>query len=118
MKSRLIARLLVLAVALLASIASCTSILGVDTDYQANPCAAGDLEPQQCCVGECLVFVEACVNGLPVECIPGKAKEAETCKDGIDNTCNGSIDEGCECMQDEVQPCYRGSPAQLAHGAC
>lgn len=66
-----------------------------------------------CGVGECMVTVENCVNGVVQKCIP-KQGSPEIC-DGKDNDCNGLVDDGLgsttcgvgEC-QTTVENCIGG----------
>jgi Putative metal-binding motif len=109
-------------VLVIAALISCTGILGVDTSYEPNPCSDAGLPAQSCGEGACKVLVEACQNGLPVECVPGAVDAEETC-DGIDNNCDGIVDEGCECKEGDPahpleQVCFSGSPANRGVGAC
>jgi hypothetical protein len=62
---------------------------GVDNDCNGQ---VDDMLGQSSCgVGACMVMVDNCVNGQPVDCVPGMPS-AEVC-DGIDNDCNGETDE-------------------------
>ncbi|MDC3984826.1 MopE-related protein [Polyangium jinanense] len=99
------------------TILSCTTILGIDTESDENPCSAGDLPPLECGVGACRTIRPACVNGLPMTCPPVDSQADEIC-DGIDNNCDGLIDEGCPCMEGAVQSCYSGAPLTRNVGIC
>ena len=115
---------LVFAVIAFGASASCTKILGIDTDYGPNSCEeddAGDSAQTLCGLGACQLLQPVCTNGLPVPCNGGDTALMvdEICNDGIDNNCNGAIDEGCNCGKDgTTQPCYPASQVTRSVGLC
>ncbi len=100
------------------ALASCTAILGVNTDYSENLCNADKAQdPIVCGKGGCLQIVAFCGDdGLPQSCPEGKPFD-ETCN-GIDDNCDGVVDEGCPCKEDATQDCYRGSTSTRKNGIC
>ena len=102
----------------LGALASCTAILGVDTDYAENPCNSDTAQaPIVCGKGGCLQIVAFCgENGLPQSCPEGKPFD-EQCN-GIDDNCDGVVDEGCPCAEGAKQDCYRGSTSTRKNGVC
>lgn len=98
---------------------SCTTILGVDTDYGDNPCNGGaPLPPLQCGIGACHVLISACdERGLPNDCGPQTGMGDET-PNGLDDNCDGVVDEGTACQEGETQECYGGSALTRGVGLC
>lgn len=104
---------------LLFGVLSCTSVLGIDTDYSDNPCNSGErLPPLQCGVGACHVLIPACdEKGLPNSCGPQVGMNDET-PNGLDDNCDGVVDEGVACQTGQKQECYGGSPLTRGIGLC
>ena len=103
---------------------SCTTVLGIDTDYGPNECIAGvddagvKLKPLNCGMGACLKILPHCdENGLPTACPDAGTPAEETCN-GVDDNCDGVVDEGCPCMDGQTQPCYRGAVGTRNTGLC
>ena len=71
-----------------------------------------------CGVGICEVMTSECIDGAPVECVPGDPNPAgETC-DGTDDDCDGEIDEDCDCVDGTTQDCYSSDPLRIGVGTC
>jgi len=49
-----------------------------------------------CGAGECRRTVDACVGGLPQQCVPGQAV-LEVCGNGLDDDCDGRTDDEEDC---------------------
>jgi len=100
------------------ALASCTAILGIDTDYADNLCNSDKAQaPIVCGKGGCLQIVDFCgENGLPQSCPEGNPFD-EKCN-GIDDNCDGVVDEGCPCTENAKQDCYRGSTSTRKNGLC
>jgi hypothetical protein len=45
-------------------------------------------------VGQCMIGITTCINGVWGDCVGGVGPSPETC-DGFDNDCDSQIDEGC-----------------------
>ena len=93
---------------------------GVDND--CDGLVDEDLGTLTCGVGACFNEVEACIDGVPQECLPGAATD-EVC-DGVDNDCDGAIDEGFGTItcglglcQVTVEECVAGQPQSCVPGA-
>jgi hypothetical protein len=75
-------------------------------------------EDVECGVGICEVMTSTCVDGVPVECVPGDPNpEGETC-DGFDDDCDGQIDEDCDCVDGDTEDCYSSNPGRIGVGTC
>lgn len=71
-----------------------------------------------CGVGICEVITSTCIDGVPVDCVPGDPNpQGETC-DGTDDDCDGQIDTGCDCVNGETQACYSANPVRIGVGTC
>jgi hypothetical protein len=88
---------------------------GLDND--CNGLVDDGFGPITCGVGICQVTVQACVDGQPVECVPGEPLPEELCN-GLDDTCDGEVDTGCDCIDGQQQSCYSGPPETEGIGIC
>jgi hypothetical protein len=72
-----------------------------------------------CGLGICMVTIEVCQDGVPLDCRPGPAAAAEQCN-GFDDDCDGRVDEAltCDCLDGATQDCYTGPRGTEGVGAC
>jgi hypothetical protein len=81
-----------LASAIVASFQSPEVCDGADNDGDGS--VDEDLGVLSCGLGACFTQVDACVSGVPQECVPLPAPP-EICGNGIDDDCDGQVDEDC-----------------------
>jgi hypothetical protein len=59
-------------------------------------------------VGICREGTQACVDGVPGECVGGVVAGTEVCDGSLDEDCDGTSDEGCACGAGMSRACGSG----------